>query len=161
MKQKLTYKLVKSNSINDRDINRMYSLMQENYDFILLENFKKDLIKKDYIGLLIDNNMTIQGFTTYAFNPNNYSNKKYNILFSGDTVISENFTGTQELTTGWGKTVGFFIKKYPDSDYAIDLKFKKDLIQNQLAAKELFVAKYYISVQKWVPAINRLKIILK
>tara|TARA_Y100001954_G_scaffold92887_1_gene101693 strand:+ start:4765 stop:5499 length:735 start_codon:yes stop_codon:yes gene_type:complete len=114
MKQKLTYKLVKSNSINDRDINRMYSLMQENYDFILLENFKKDLIKKDYIGLLIDNNMTIQGFTTYAFNPNNYSNKKYNILFSGDTVISENFTGTQELTKGWGKTVGFFIKKYPE-----------------------------------------------
>ena len=57
--------------------------------------------------------------------------------------------------------INFFIKKYPDSDYAIDLKFKKDLIQNQLAAKELFVAKYYISVQKWVPAINRLKIILK
>ena len=33
------------------------------------------------------------------------------------------------------------------------------MIQNQLAAKELFVAKYYISIQKWVPAINRLKII--
>ena len=37
----------------------------------------------------------------------------------------------------------------------------KDLIQNQLAAKELYVAKYYISVQKWVPAINRLKNITK
>jgi len=41
------------------------------------------------------------------------------------------------------------------------LKFKKDLIQNQLAAKELFIAKYYISTQKWVPAISRLKIIVK
>ena len=55
--------------------------------------------------------------------------------------------------------IDFFIKKYPNTDYAIDLKFKKDLIQNQLAAKELFVAKYYISLQKWIPAINRLKII--
>ena len=54
-----------------------------------------------------------------------------------------------------------FIANYPDSDYAIDLKFKKDLIQNQMAAKELFVAKYYISTQKWVPAISRLKIIIK
>ena len=54
----------------------------------------------------------------------------------------------------------FFLKKYPDTEYALDLKFKKDLIQNQLAAKELYVAKYYISVQKWIPAINRLKIIL-
>ena len=32
-------------------------------------------------------------------------------------------------------------------------------MQNQLAAKELFVARYYISVKKWIPAINRLKII--
>ena len=28
-----------------------------------------------------------------------------------------------------------------------------------MAAKELFVARYYISVKKWIPAINRLKII--
>jgi len=59
------------------------------------------------------------------------------------------------------KSIDFFLKKFPDSDYAIDLKFKKDLIQNQLAAKELYVAKYYISVQKWVPAINRLKNIVE
>ncbi len=57
--------------------------------------------------------------------------------------------------------IDFFLEKFPNSDYAIDLKFKKDLIQNQLAAKELYVAKYYISVQKWVPAINRLKKIIE
>ncbi len=57
--------------------------------------------------------------------------------------------------------IDFFLKKYPNTDYAIDLRFKKDLIQNQLAAKELFVAKYYVSTQKWVPAIKRLKIIIE
>ena len=56
--------------------------------------------------------------------------------------------------------IDFFIKTYPNSEYAIDLKFKKDLIQNQLAAKELFVARFYISTKKWVPAINRLKTIV-
>ena len=55
--------------------------------------------------------------------------------------------------------INFFINQYPNTDYTIDLKFKKDLIENQLAAKELYIAKYYISVKKWVPAINRLKII--
>ena len=59
------------------------------------------------------------------------------------------------------KQIDYFIEKYPNSDYAIDLKFKKDLITNQLAAKELFVAKHYISIQKWIPAINRLKIIIE
>jgi outer membrane protein assembly factor BamD len=57
--------------------------------------------------------------------------------------------------------IEFFLKSYPNSDYAIDLKFKKDLIQNQIAAKELYVAKFYISTQKWIPAINRLKNIVK
>ena len=57
--------------------------------------------------------------------------------------------------------INFFIQKYPDNDYSLDLKFKKDLIINQLAAKELYVAKYYASTKKWIPAINRLKIIVE
>ena len=56
--------------------------------------------------------------------------------------------------------INFFINEYPNNDYTIDLKFKNDLIENQLSAKELYIAKYYISVKKWVPAINRLKIIV-
>ena len=57
--------------------------------------------------------------------------------------------------------IDFFLKTYPKTEYAIDLKFKKGLLQNQFAAKELYIAKYYISVQKWVPAINRLKLIVE
>ena len=56
--------------------------------------------------------------------------------------------------------INFYLKEYPNTDYALDLKFKKDLIENQLAAKEMFVAKYYISTQKWIAAINRLKVIV-
>ncbi len=54
-----------------------------------------------------------------------------------------------------------FIKEYPNTEYTIDLKFKLDLINNQLAAKEMYVAKYYIKVKKWIPAINRLKNIVE
>ena len=57
--------------------------------------------------------------------------------------------------------VDFFLDNYPDTEYAIDLKFKKNLLKNQFAAKELYIAKYYISVQKWIPAINRLKLIIE
>lgn len=57
--------------------------------------------------------------------------------------------------------INFFLDKYPNSEYSIDLKFKKNLVENQFAAKELYVAKYYIKVQKWIPAINRLKFILE
>ena len=59
------------------------------------------------------------------------------------------------------KKIDFFLAEYPNSEYAIDLNLKKDLVTNQFAARELYIAKYYIKVQKWVPAINRLKIIVK
>tara|TARA_B100001057_G_C22806366_1_gene933593 strand:- start:1028 stop:1870 length:843 start_codon:yes stop_codon:yes gene_type:complete len=58
------------------------------------------------------------------------------------------------------KIVEDYLKKYPDNDYSLDLKFKLGLIQNQLAAKEIYVAKYYIKTQKWIPAINRLKVVI-
>ena len=58
------------------------------------------------------------------------------------------------------KTIEEFLKKFPDTDYAIDLKFKLDLIINQMAAKEISIARYYIKNEKWIPAINRLKIIV-
>jgi outer membrane protein assembly factor BamD len=58
------------------------------------------------------------------------------------------------------KQIEFFLDTFPKTDYAIDLKFKLDLIINQLAAKELSIARFYIKNQKWIPAINRLKIIV-
>ena len=37
------------------------------------------------------------------------------------------------------KIIKEYIKKYPETDYALDLKFKLDLIQNQLAAKKFML----------------------
>ena len=51
----------------------------------------------------------------------------------------------------------FVISEFPNSDYAIDASFKLDLIQNQLAAKEMSIARYYMKTEKWIPALNRLK----
>ena len=50
-----------------------------------------------------------------------------------------------------------YILKYPNNEYTLDLKFKLGLVDNQLAAKEMYIAKYYIKTKKWIPAINRLK----
>ena len=52
-------------------------------------------------------------------------------------------------------------KKYPYSDYANDSDFKLELIREILASKELYLAKYYIEREKWIPAINRFKVIVE
>ena len=58
------------------------------------------------------------------------------------------------------KAIEDFLKKYPNTDYAMDLKFKLDLVINQMAAKEISIARFYIKNEKWIPAINRLKIVV-
>jgi len=55
------------------------------------------------------------------------------------------------------KKIQYFLQNFPETEYALDLKFKLDLVNNQLAAKEMYIVKYYITTQKWIPAINRLK----
>ena len=52
------------------------------------------------------------------------------------------------------------IEKYPNTDFAIDSEFKLDLIFDILAAKEMYVGRYYFEKQKWIPAINRFKFVV-
>ena len=53
------------------------------------------------------------------------------------------------------------VNNYPNSDYALDARFKLDLIDNILASKELYIGKYYLSKEKWIAAINRFKVIIE
>tara|TARA_B100001167_G_C16729471_1_gene285240 strand:+ start:234 stop:1061 length:828 start_codon:yes stop_codon:yes gene_type:complete len=53
------------------------------------------------------------------------------------------------------------ILKFPETDYATDAHFKLDLITDQLAAKEMSIARYYMKTEKWIPALNRLKIVVE
>lgn len=52
------------------------------------------------------------------------------------------------------------IKKYPNSIYAEEAKYKIDLIKEQLAGKEIYIARYYMNKSKWIAAIKRLNIII-
>ena len=59
------------------------------------------------------------------------------------------------------KKFEFIMLKYPETDYAVDSRFKLDLIVDQLAAKEMSIARYYMQTEKWIPALNRLKMVVE
>ena len=52
------------------------------------------------------------------------------------------------------------LKNYPNSEYAIDAEFKIDLIDDILAAKEMYLGRYYFDKKKWISAINRFRKII-
>ncbi len=49
------------------------------------------------------------------------------------------------------------INNYPNTDYAFDSKYKLELTIQMMASKEMYLARYYIEREKWIPAINRFK----
>lgn len=58
------------------------------------------------------------------------------------------------------KELIFIIENYPNTDYAYDARFKIDLINDILAAKEVYIGRHYIKKKKWIPALNRFKNVL-
>ena len=58
------------------------------------------------------------------------------------------------------KNFNIILKNYPNTEYAIDAEFKIDLIDDILAAKEMYLGRYYFDKKKWISAINRFREII-
>tara|TARA_B100000767_G_C19731181_1_gene521760 strand:- start:661 stop:1488 length:828 start_codon:yes stop_codon:yes gene_type:complete len=55
----------------------------------------------------------------------------------------------------------FVVLTYPNTDFALDSKFKIELINDVLASKEMYIGRHYIKKEKWIAAINRFKKVIK
>jgi outer membrane protein assembly factor BamD len=58
------------------------------------------------------------------------------------------------------KSFNILIKNFPNTEYALDAKFKIDLINDILASKEIYIGRYYLEKKKWIPAINRFRTVV-
>ncbi len=58
------------------------------------------------------------------------------------------------------KNFEIVLNNFPSSEYATDAKFKLDLIEDILAAKEMYLGRYYVERKKWIPAINRFRTVI-
>ena len=57
-------------------------------------------------------------------------------------------------------TFQIVINKFPNTEYALDAKFKMNLIDDILASKEMYIGRYYFDQKKWIPAVNRFKTVI-
>jgi outer membrane protein assembly factor BamD len=114
------------------------------------------LYTQDYLGDAI---YTLEQFIKTYPNSKNISYAKYLIAICYYEKIVDEHKDLNPLIEA-KKRFEIIIKDYPNSDFALDAKFKIDLIRNVLSSKEMYIAKHYIKKEKWIPAINRLKTIV-
>tara|TARA_B110000008_G_scaffold227658_1_gene229521 strand:- start:679 stop:1524 length:846 start_codon:yes stop_codon:yes gene_type:complete len=58
------------------------------------------------------------------------------------------------------KNFSIIVRNYPNSEYALDSKYKLNLIDDILASKEMYIGRYYFKKRKWIPAINRFRTVV-
>ena len=58
------------------------------------------------------------------------------------------------------KNFDHVLNNYPESEYSLDASFKNNLINEILAAKQMYIGRYYFDKKKWIAAINRFRVIV-
>jgi hypothetical protein len=90
-------------SLNDTDKESMVRIMNRHYANVSREMFLKDLSEKDGVLSLADDQGRIQGFSTYLFMQTTYRGDAITALFSGDTIIDNEYWGSQALFRIFGR----------------------------------------------------------
>ena len=72
-----------------------------------------------------------------------------------DQIIDEKKDFNQILQSK--KYFEYIIKNFSNTDYALDSEYKLDFIIEIMASKEMYLAKYYLEREKWIPSITRFK----
>ena len=57
-------------------------------------------------------------------------------------------------------TFELILRKFPETEYALDSEFKLDLINDILASKEMYIGRYYFDKKKWIASINRFRTVV-
>jgi len=55
----------------------------------------------------------------------------------------------------------YLIDTFPNSEYADDAKYKKDVINDNLAGKEVYLGRYYMNKEKWAAALSRYQTVVE
>jgi len=55
----------------------------------------------------------------------------------------------------------FITEKFPNTDFALDSRFKISLINDIIASKEMYLGRHYIKKEKWIAAANRFKHVIE
>lgn len=102
-------RVVRPIDLEEFQIEAMFGLMQESYENLDFEKFKRDLFNKDKVILLFEDNV-IYGFSTYKLIELEYNGERVYGIFSGDTIVHS----SQAMSLGLQRTFSEVVKGYMD-----------------------------------------------
>ena len=111
---KLSGQILKSEDLQQEEIEAMFSLMQTFYDDVSRNVFISDLMDKDYCILLCNDGGEVVGFSTQKIMSFDMGGRMIHGVFSGDTIIHKDYWGSFELYTVFARFFFAYAEKYDD-----------------------------------------------
>ncbi len=106
-------RVIQRSDLNGNQIHSMFSLMNEFYDNVSMDVFRKDLDDKDYCLLLHNEAGDIVGFTTQKIMSFELRGAPVHGVFSGDTIIHRDYWGSLEMYVVFARFFFALAKEYP------------------------------------------------
>lgn len=91
----------------------MYTLYASFYDATSRAIFEDDLANKTHAVLLRDGENTLRGFTSLSRYIHSHDGSECQVVYSGDTIIHQQFWGEQSLPESWIELTGRFKAEHP------------------------------------------------
>ncbi|MGZ3772819.1 MAG: hypothetical protein ACXVCY_07780 [Pseudobdellovibrionaceae bacterium] len=96
-------KILPVSELTSEQVKQMLEVMDQYYEKITEETFKKDLYEKQKVILLFGNDGKIKGFSTILEQKMTANGRPFVALYSGDTVLQKEYWGNGALATAFGR----------------------------------------------------------
>ena len=109
-----SYQLI--SAVSETNLHRLFDLFSRHYDHVNFDQFRADFLEKDYVILLRDEEQdVVRGFSTAVVYDRVVLDEPFKLLFSGDTVIDQDYWGQQALSKTWCSLAGKIKTEHPDT----------------------------------------------
>ena len=111
--KELVGELLPRDELSQERAEEMFALLEQSFENVFWGAFLKDLVEKDEVFLLRDQERLV-GFSTIKFFDHNLNGKSYRVIFSGDTIISPPYWGSLQLPVLWGVRMMDYWEQEPE-----------------------------------------------
>jgi len=105
--------VISCDRLAETEMQVMFALYRSHYSACDKRQFFADLEEKDSVILLRNSNGTVCGFTSLLLIEFDFAGSPGRAIFSGDTVIHQDYWGTQALSLAWCRMAGMIKAQQP------------------------------------------------
>ena len=132
----------------------LFLILQEYYTNTNYQEFLLDLQSKDAALVLFGQDEVPVGFTTWFVRPFQFAEEKGKFIYSGDTVIRKEASGSLALPIAWGKVMLDIANSLPQGETLYWLLTTKGFRTYRYLS--VFFRSFYPSVEQVLPNLEKI-----